>query len=153
MEFKDRHQPLPVMTKGAQPAPPGITAKPSHTTQIERQAHNPTILTMKALLAEERNIVDTSRALKAMAHPLRLKIMCLIGHNNEMTVQDIVTQVGTSQSNVSQHLAKLRQKNIVSARRNLNHVMYSIADDKIQILINSLRSAFSNAELHEQRIS
>jgi len=47
--------------------------------------------------------------MRAIAHPLRLKILCVLGEH-ELSVQDIVEAVGTSQSNVSQHLAILREK-------------------------------------------
>ena len=50
-----------------------------------------------------------ARALKAISHLLRLKILCVIGAE-EACVQDIVDAVGTSQSNISQHLAILRAK-------------------------------------------
>ncbi|OOY79885.1 ArsR/SmtB family transcription factor, partial [Solemya velum gill symbiont] len=59
------------------------------------------------LLEEDSDFNRASRALKAMSHPLRLKILCTLGEE-EVSVQDIVEQVGTSQSNISQHLAILR---------------------------------------------
>ena len=63
------------------------------------------------LMAKEEDIDRASRSLKAMSHPLRLKILCVLG-NREVSVQDIVENVGTSQSNISQHLAIFaRQRN------------------------------------------
>ena len=56
----------------------------------------------------EEDIVLTAEALKAMGHPLRWKILCTLG-NSEMSVGEIVEKIGTSQSNVSQHLDQLRQ--------------------------------------------
>ena len=41
------------------------------------------------LIEKEEHIEQASRAMKAMAHPLRLKILCVLG-NQEMSVQDIV---------------------------------------------------------------
>ena len=149
MEFKQTHSENPGKATGEKHT--YSTLAPD--AKLEGALQNQASQIMQALLTEERNIILTSRALKAMAHPLRLKIVCLIGHNNEMTVQDIVSQVGTSQSNVSQHLAKLRLKNIVSSRRSLNHVIYSIADEKIQTLISSLRFAFTNTGTRDERLS
>ena len=59
------------------------------------------------LFADDADIERASRSLKAMSHPLRLKILCTLG-DEEVSVQDIVEHVGTSQSNISQHLAILR---------------------------------------------
>jgi len=60
-----------------------------------------------ALLDRDEDVERASRSLKAMSHPLRLKILCTLG-DQEVSVQDIVEFVGTSQSNISQHLAILR---------------------------------------------
>ena len=46
-----------------------------------------------------------------MSHPLRLKILCILG-DSEFSVQDIVDTVGTSQSNISQHLGILKDKGV-----------------------------------------
>ena len=94
------------------------------------------------LITNEEDILLASRSLKAMAHPLRLKILCILGGNSEVSVQDIVDQVGTSQSNISQHLSILRDKGILASRKDANKVYYRIGDQKILRLISSLRDAF-----------
>jgi ArsR family transcriptional regulator len=94
------------------------------------------------LITNEEDIYNASRSLKAMAHPLRLKILCILGSTTEVSVQDIVDQVGTSQSNISQHLSILRDKGILVARKDANKVYYRIGDPKILNLIGSLREAF-----------
>jgi len=66
------------------------------------------------LISRDEDIDRASRSLKAMSHPLRLKILCTLG-DEELSVQDIVESVGTSQSNISQHLAILRDKGMEEA--------------------------------------
>jgi len=66
-------------------------------------------------IPEDEDPTMTANALKAMAHPLRWKILCTLGEQ-ELSVGEIVTQTGTSQSNISQHLEQLRNKNIVDDR-------------------------------------
>jgi ArsR family transcriptional regulator len=97
------------------------------------------------LITNEEDIHLASRSMKAMAHPLRLKILCILGGNTEVSVQDIVEQVGTSQSNISQHLSILRDKGILAARKDANKVYYRISDPKILQLIGSLRQVFCSA--------
>ena len=58
----------------------------------------------------DENTTLTANALKAMAHPLRWKILCSLG-DKELSVGEIVSKTGTSQSNISQHLEQLRNKN------------------------------------------
>ena len=97
------------------------------------------------LITNEEDIIHASHSLKAMAHPLRLEILCILGGSGEVSVQDIVEQVGTSQSNISQHLSILREKGILASRKDANKVYYRIADPKILHLIGALREAFCSA--------
>jgi ArsR family transcriptional regulator len=50
--------------------------------------------------------------------------------------------VGTSQSNISQHLAILRDKGILSARKSANKVFYKVSDLKTLKLIEMMREVF-----------
>lgn len=98
-----------------------------------------------ALLQGDEDIDRASRALKAMSHPLRLKILCTLG-DREVSVQDIVEQVGTSQSNISQHLAILRDKGILTSRKDANRVFYRVSDSRTLSLISMMRVAFCSSE-------
>ena len=93
-------------------------------------------------LASEADLYVASRSLKAMGHPLRLKILCILAEGNETSVQDLVDLVGTSQSNISQHLSILRDKDILASRKEANKVFYRIGDDKILALMETMREAF-----------
>jgi ArsR family transcriptional regulator len=96
---------------------------------------------MDALFASDDDIDRASRSLKAMSHPLRLKILCTLG-DEEVSVQDIVEQVGTSQSNISQHLAILRDKGILASRKDANRVYYRVSDYRTLKLIGMMREVF-----------
>jgi DNA-binding transcriptional ArsR family regulator len=87
------------------------------------------------------DIREASNALKAMAHPLRLKILCLVG-TSELMVQDIVEAVGTSQSNISQHLAVMRARGLLVSRKEANKVFYRIDDPRILKMIRLMREVF-----------
>lgn len=93
------------------------------------------------LFADDADIERASRSLKAMSHPLRLKILCTLG-DQEVSVQDIVEHVGTSQSNISQHLAILRDKGILAARKDANRVYYRVEDARTLRLIGMMREVF-----------
>lgn len=93
------------------------------------------------LLAKQEHIETAARALKAIAHPLRLKILCVIGAD-EACVQDIVNTVGTSQSNISQHLAILRDKEVLLSRKDANRVFYRVGDPRTLQLIAMMREVF-----------
>ncbi|MFA6970357.1 MAG: metalloregulator ArsR/SmtB family transcription factor [Gallionella sp.] len=96
------------------------------------------------LMDREEDIQQASQAIKAIAHPLRLKILCVLG-DQEISVQDIVEQVGTSQSNISQHLAILRDKGVLSTRKEANRVYYRIGDLRTLKLVSMMREVFCTA--------
>ncbi len=93
------------------------------------------------LLAREKDIEQASRSLKAISHPLRLKILCVLG-DHEVNVQDIVDSVGTSQSNISQHLAILRDKGVLGSRKEANKVFYRVADSRTLKLLEMMQEVF-----------
>lgn len=89
----------------------------------------------------DSEIEGASRLLKALAHPIRLRILCILGHD-EVSVHDIVTPIGTSQSNISQHLSMMRDKGILSSRKVANRVMYRIDDEHTLKLFDTLHDIF-----------
>jgi ArsR family transcriptional regulator len=97
------------------------------------------------LAAPQEDIEQAARALKAIAHPLRLKALCVLD-GEEICVQDIVAAVGTSQSNISQHLAILRDKGILVTRREANRIFYRIGNPRILQLIGMMRDVFCSEE-------
>ena len=112
------------------------------SSTIERAGHGSTVDTVKqqcvfmnGILAGS-NMEDASRSLKAISHPLRLKILCVLG-KGELSVQDILKTVGTTQSNVSQHLCLLKDKGVVTSRKDANRVYYSVKDETIQKILGN----------------
>lgn len=97
------------------------------------------------LITQDDDIERASRSLKAMSHPLRLKILCTLG-DQEISVQDIVEHVGTSQSNISQHLAILRDKGILASRKDANRVYYRVGDSRTLRLIGMMREVFCSRQ-------
>src|SRR5690554_5267922 len=95
----------------------------------------------KRLMGRSEDIERASRSLKAMSHPLRLKILCVLG-DGELSVQKIVEAVGTTQSNISQHLAILRDKGIVASRKEANRVFYRVSDARTLRLIGMMQEVF-----------
>ena len=74
-----------------------------------------------------RKLGRIEMCIRDSAHPLRLKILCVLG-DQEVCVQEIVDAVGTSQSNISQHLAILRDKGVLLTRKDANRVYYRVGD-------------------------
>jgi DNA-binding transcriptional ArsR family regulator len=94
-----------------------------------------------ALIGKSENIEEAAAAMQAMAHPLRLKILCMLG-SGELAVGEIVEGVGTTQGNVSQHLGILRDRGLITSRGEGRQVLYKIEDARVLKMITLTRDIF-----------
>jgi len=88
---------------------------------------------------------------KTLSDPKRLRILYLIG-NKEKSVSELVKQSGLRQANISQHLAILRQKGVVSTKRNGKLVLYRIAFPKMVKACNLIREVLLEQAKQKQKI-
>jgi DNA-binding transcriptional ArsR family regulator len=80
---------------------------------------------------------------RALAHPTRIRILETLG-TGERTVQELQQVLGLDQPMVSQQLAVLRAKNIVTARKLGTTVKYALSDPLISKLLAVAREIFNN---------
>ena len=80
---------------------------------------------------------------KALAHPLRISIIDSL-REGELSVAEISEKFDVEQSNTSQQLAVLRNKNIIVARKAGLNVYYSVSDPAIFKLLDVAREIFNN---------
>ena len=76
--------------------------------------------------------------LKALAHPVRLRIVHGLLQTGCQNVRCIEAATGMSQSCISQHLQRLRAAGIVTAERSGNEVYYRAASGKTAVLVAAL---------------
>ena len=67
---------------------------------------------------------------QALANHHRLAILYVLSVQGETCVGDLAAELGTSQTNVSQHLRLLKERMVVQARREAQTVYYSITNPK-----------------------
>jgi len=80
---------------------------------------------------------------KALAHPLRIRILDAL-RNGEVGVNDLCTRLNVEQSNLSQQLAVLRNRNIVMGRKDGQNVYYSVRDPELFNLLDVAKKIFNN---------
>ena len=80
---------------------------------------------------------------KALAHPLRIRLLEILRHR-ERSVQELQAALGLDQSTVSQHLAVLRAKHVVVARKEGTTVRYACRDALVGDLLDVARRIFNN---------
>lgn len=80
---------------------------------------------------------------QALANPTRIAVLDEL-RDGELTVGDLVSRLEVEQSNLSQHLAIMRARQIVTARKSGNQVFYSVRDPLIFQLLDVMRRYFQN---------
>lgn len=89
----------------------------------------------------KEEIETLSGLLKAIAHPIRLQILCLL-KERERSVADLLREIETSNANISQHLAVLRNQGIITARKDANFIYSRVGDKRVMELIDSMEQLF-----------
>ncbi|MGO7224123.1 ArsR/SmtB family transcription factor [Rhizobium ruizarguesonis] len=79
--------------------------------------------------------------LSAMANPKRLLILCSLV-KGEVAVGVLATQVGLSQSALSQHLSKLRAQKLVKTRRDAQTIYYSSTSEPVLKILATLEDIY-----------
>ena len=79
---------------------------------------------------------------KALGNPLRLRMLELLRHG-EMSVPDLLQELGVEPSTASQQLGRLRQQGVVESRRADGTVYYRITDPLVAELLDVGRRIFA----------
>lgn len=84
---------------------------------------------------------NASKLLKALANPQRLRILCLLVEQ-EMPVGQLNARMDLSQSALSQHLAILREKDLVTTRKQAQTVFYRVKQGPVTAIIRTLHDLY-----------
>ncbi|RJQ44539.1 MAG: ArsR family transcriptional regulator [Gaiellales bacterium] len=88
---------------------------------------------------------------KALADAKRLLILNAL-REGELTVGELASSLELPQATVSQHLAILRQRNLVNSRRHGVNVFYQIANKKVIRAFDLLREVMAEQLAKEQEL-
>lgn len=94
-----------------------------------------------SLESMQAHACEASLLLKAMGNEQRLLILCLLV-GSELSVGDLQTQIKLSQSALSQHLAVLREAELVSTRREAQTVFYSLPNGPVKKVMQTLHKIY-----------
>lgn len=82
---------------------------------------------------------QVARAMKALAHPVRLQILEVLLAEGEACVCHLEARLHHRQAYISQQLSKLREAGLVVDRRDGLNIFYSIRDDGIASLLSDAK--------------
>ena len=89
----------------------------------------------------QENAADVAQLLKLLANRNRLLVLCALV-NREHTAGELEELTGLSQPAVSQHLARLRNAEIVATRKDAQRVIYSLAEPNVRAVIENLHAIY-----------
>ena len=88
--------------------------------------------------AAQSHYVELARVAKALASPVRLKLLDLLRQGSR-TVDALAAEAGVSVANSSQHLQHMRRAKVVTAEREGQFVKYRLADEAVSRVFASVR--------------
>lgn len=91
-----------------------------------------------------RHADEAAALLKALAHPARLLVLCQLV-DGEYSVGELQPITGLSMSALSQHLAVLREMELVTTRRESQTIFYSLAAGPAMAVLDALYAAYCAA--------
>jgi len=102
---------------------------------------------IKRNLANQKGLETLADLLAVAGNSQRLKILYLLHAHHEMCVCDLAEVLGLTDSAVSQHLRKLKDKNVVKTRRDGQTIFYSLVKN---VFTSNLEDIFVLDETKEQ---
>lgn len=92
---------------------------------------------IKKHMFKPRDAMEASARLKLLAHPTRLQILKILSKKDQC-VCVFSDALGKRQPNISQHLAKLKDSQIIESYMKGKYAYYTLKDKKTKKLVESL---------------
>ena len=97
-----------------------------------------------------RHADEAAALLKALAHPARLLVLCRLAEG-ETSAGQMLPLTGLSASALSQHLAVLRDLELVSTRRQAQTILYSLTDSPATGILDALHAAYCGRAVKSEK--
>jgi len=85
----------------------------------------------------EDNFEQVAERLRALAHPVRIRILEELGTGRKC-VSELSEKIGVSQTNLSQHLGLLKDRGWVKRKKEAVYVYYSLSDEGISMALTRI---------------
>lgn len=98
----------------------------------------------------ENSFEELSNILSLTGNPVRLKILYLLNQEEHLCVCDLSDILEMNVSAISQHLRKLKDRNIIFSRKEAQTIFYSIKKEKISLLVPFFKILENNKVLEDK---
>jgi DNA-binding transcriptional ArsR family regulator len=93
---------------------------------------------MKVAELKPEQLEKASNMLKAMAHPVRISILALLEDGQKLTVTEIHEKLNIEQSTTSHHLGILKDKDVLSSKRDGKNTYYFLKHDQVSQVVECI---------------
>jgi DNA-binding transcriptional ArsR family regulator len=90
--------------------------------------------------------------LRTLGNPIRIRIFEELRAAESLTVSELQRRIEIESSNLSQHLAALRSRSLVSAQREGTSIRYSVTDASVFEILDAARRLFENQLVHQREL-
>ncbi|GAB4208889.1 MAG: metalloregulator ArsR/SmtB family transcription factor [Bacteroidia bacterium] len=90
----------------------------------------------------EKEWIETSEKIKALAHPIRLYIIALLKTQKELNVTQLQEELDLEQAVVSHHLNILKTRGVLNCRRDGKNMLYSLKNKKFLNILSCIETSF-----------
>ena len=85
---------------------------------------------------------EAAAIMKSLSNEARLLVLCHLSEASELSAGELTRRIGLSQSALSQHLARLRDEDLVATRKEAQTVFYRVADPKVRRVLEVLHELY-----------
>jgi DNA-binding transcriptional ArsR family regulator len=89
------------------------------------------------------NLEKAAGMLKAIAHPIRISIIQCLEEGEKLTVTEIHRKLNLEQATTSHHLGILRDKGVLTSKREGKNIYYFLKHETLKVLLNCVRGCCS----------
>ena len=93
---------------------------------------------MNLLELKPEQLEKAANMLKAIAHPVRIAILNLLEDGQKLTVTEIHEKLEIEQSTTSHHLGILKDKDILSSKRDGKNTFYFLKHDQLSKVVECI---------------
>ena len=92
---------------------------------------------------DSSEIEKAANRLKAIAHPTRVLIIDLLSEHKKLCVTDIYKALNLEQAVASNHLNILKEKGVLSSKRNGQKIVYSLKSKTLSTLMTCVKKLYT----------
>ena len=95
---------------------------------------------------DPEKLQQAAEMMKAIAHPVRIRIIELLEKHNKLNVGEFMEALGEEQAVISHHLIRMKDRGVLVSEKEGKHRIYALAKPQITGIIHCIAKCQKNNE-------